>query len=149
MTDHFPRRVLLTGGAGFIGTNLTRLLLAERPDIERVVVLDLLTYAGNRENLAGLEGPRFRLCPGDITDQVLVAGLFAEERFDTVLHLAAESHVDRSIEDPLAFVRSNVMGTAVLLHAARTAWKDRRDVRFHHVSTDEVYGSLGETGLFR
>jgi dTDP-glucose 4,6-dehydratase len=153
MTDHRPRRVLLTGGAGFIGTNLTRLLLDERPDVERVVVLDVLTYAGNPENLAGLaeaHGPRFRLVQGDIADAAQVGGLFRDEGFDTVLHLAAESHVDRSIEDPLAFVRTNVLGTATLLHAARTAWAGRREgVRFHHVSTDEVFGSLGENGLFR
>lgn len=149
MPDHHPRRVLLTGGAGFIGTNLVRFLLERRPDIERVVVLDLMTYAGNPENLAGLDGPRFRLVQGDICDAALVAGLLADEHIDSVLHLAAESHVDRSIEDPLAFVRCNVLGTATLLHAARAAWKGRSDVRFHHVSTDEVFGSLGETGLFR
>ena len=152
MTDlHTPRRILVTGGAGFIGTGLVRFLLG-RPagaGVERIVVLDLLTYAGNRANLAGLDGPRFQLVAGDITDGALVSRLFAEERFDTVMHLAAESHVDRSIEDPLAFVRTNVLGTGTLLHAARQAWKERTDVRFHHVSTDEVFGSLGETGLFR
>jgi dTDP-glucose 4,6-dehydratase len=147
---HTPRRILVTGGAGFIGTGLVRFLLGRPADagIERIVVLDLLTYAGNRANLAGLDA-RCRLVEGDICDGPLVAGLLADERIDTVLHLAAESHVDRSIEDPLAFVRTNVVGTATLLHAARKAWKGRSDVRFHHVSTDEVFGSLGETGLFR
>ncbi len=145
---HTPRNILVTGGAGFIGTGLVRYLL-ERTAAQRVVGLDLLTYAGNRANLAGLDGPRFRLVEGDICDGALVARLLADEAIDTVLHLAAESHVDRSIEDPLAFVRTNVVGTATLLHAARDAWKGRSDVRFHHVSTDEVFGSLGETGLFR
>ncbi|MEK7413734.1 MAG: dTDP-glucose 4,6-dehydratase [Planctomycetota bacterium] len=151
MTDFSPRRILLTGGAGFIGTNLVRHLLATYPALERLVVLDLMTYAGNPENLAGLaeqHGARYRLVEGDIADQPFVTDLFRDEGFDTVLHLAAESHVDRSIEDPLAFVRTNVVGTATLLHAARSAWKDRKDVRFHHVSTDEVFGSLGESGLF-
>ncbi len=149
VNPHLPRRILITGGAGFIGTNLVRFLLEQRPDVERIVVLDLLTYAGNRANLAGLDAGRCRLVEGDICDAGLVGGLLNDERLDTVLHLAAESHVDRSIEDPLAFVRTNITGTATLLHAARAAWKGRSDVRFHHVSTDEVFGSLGETGLFR
>jgi dTDP-glucose 4,6-dehydratase len=146
---------MVTGGAGFIGCNLVRHLLTTHADL-RVVVLDALTYAGNPANLAGLAEAyvgRFRFVEGNICDEVLVARLFAEEPLDTVIHLAAESHVDRSIDDPLAFVRTNVLGTAVLLHAARLAWKNRpasgdKSVRFHHVSTDEVFGSLGSTGLF-
>ncbi len=151
---HHPRRVLVTGGAGFIGCNLVRHLLASH-EAMRVVNLDALTYAGNPANLAGLDEThlgRYSFVHGDITDEGLVRRLFSEEDLDTVVHLAAESHVDRSIEDPLAFVRTNVLGTAVLLHAARTHWKGRPDtgtgsVRFHHVSTDEVFGSL-ERGFF-
>jgi dTDP-glucose 4,6-dehydratase len=149
-TNHHPRICLVTGGAGFIGTNLVRHLLATHADL-RVVVLDALTYAGNPANLAGLDAAhpgRYRFVHGDIADPPAVARLFADEAIDTVFHLAAESHVDRSIDDPLAFVRTNLTGTAVLLHAARQAWQGRRDVRFHHVSTDEVFGSLGATGHF-
>jgi dTDP-glucose 4,6-dehydratase len=136
--------VLLTGGAGFIGSNLVRLLLAERPDW-RVVVLDKLTYAGNVENLAGLEAsPRYRFVRGDIGDGELLADLFETERLDVVLHLAAESHVDRSIVAPAVFIDTNVRGTQKLLEAARTFGVRR----FVHVSTDEVYGSLGPTGAF-
>jgi dTDP-glucose 4,6-dehydratase len=157
MTDvsHHPRTILITGGAGFIGCNVVRHLLAEHADC-RLVVLDALTYAGNPANLAGLAetyGDRYRFVHGDILNEALVGELFAAEAFDTVIHLAAESHVDRSIEDPLCFVRTNVLGTAVLLHAARQAWKGRPSsgtgsVRFHHVSTDEVFGSLGDEGFF-
>jgi dTDP-glucose 4,6-dehydratase len=153
--SHHPRCVMVTGGAGFIGCNLVRHLLTTHADL-RVVVLDALTYAGNPSNLAGLAETyvgRYRFVEGNICDEALVAQLFVEEPLDTVIHLAAESHVDRSIDDPLAFVRTNVLGTAVLLHAARLAWKNRptsggNSVRFHHVSTDEVFGSLGSTGLF-
>jgi dTDP-glucose 4,6-dehydratase len=136
--------VLVTGGAGFIGSNLVRLLLAERPEW-RVVNLDKLTYAGNAENLADLAGnPRYRFVRGDICDGGLVGRLFEEERIEAVMHLAAESHVDRSILSPSAFIETNVSGTQVLLDAAR----QRSVRRFLHVSTDEVYGSLGPTGLF-
>ena len=152
---HHPRVALVTGGAGFIGSNLVHHLLGTHADL-RVVVLDALTYAGNPANLAGLAEAhpgRYRFVHGDICDAALLGRLFAEEPFDSVIHLAAESHVDRSIDDPLAFVRTNVMGTATVLHAARQAWKGRPaggagSVRFHHVSTDEVFGSLGDTGLF-
>lgn len=149
---HHPRCVLITGGAGFIGSNLVRHLLATHADL-RVIVLDALTYAGSLANLAGLaeaHAQRYRFVHGDICDHVLVGQQFAETPIDTVIHLAAESHVDRSIDDPLAFVRTNVLGTAVLLNAAREAWKSRHmgGVRFHHVSTDEVFGSLGANGLF-
>ncbi len=155
VAPHHPRCALVTGGAGFIGCNLVRHLLSTHQDL-RVVVLDALTYAGNPANLAGLaesHPTRYRFIEGDIGDERLVGRIFAEEALDTVIHLAAESHVDRSIDDPLAFVRTNVLGTAILLHAARQAWKNRPaggagSVRFHHVSTDEVFGSLGTSGLF-
>jgi dTDP-glucose 4,6-dehydratase len=136
--------VLVTGGSGFIGSNLVRLLLAERPDW-RVVNLDKLTYAGNAENLADLERhPRYRFVRDDVADGVAVAALFRSERIDGIFHLAAESHVDRSILAPSVFIETNVRGTQVLLEAAR----EFRVRRFLHVSTDEVYGSLGPTGLF-
>jgi dTDP-glucose 4,6-dehydratase len=136
--------VLVTGGCGFIGTNLVRLLLAERPDW-RIVNLDKLTYAGNPENLADLEGhARYRLVRGDICNGELVADVLGTERIDAVMHLAAESHVDRSILTPAVFVDTNVRGTQVLLEAAR----EHGVQRFLHVSTDEVYGSLGPEGLF-
>jgi dTDP-glucose 4,6-dehydratase len=135
--------LLVTGAAGFIGSNLVRLIAAERP-ADRVVVLDKLTYAGNAENLAGLEGPRFRFVRGDTCNGELVAELWRSEKIDAVLHLAAESHVDRSILAPSIFIETNVRGTQVLLEAAR----ELGCARFVHVSTDEVYGSLGPTGLF-
>ncbi len=135
--------LLLTGGAGFIGSNLVRLLLAERA-ADRVVVLDKLTYAGNLENLERLDSPRYRFVRGDITDGALLAELWRTERMDAVLHLAAESHVDRSILAPAVFIETNVRGTQVLLEAARELGVKK----FVHVSTDEVYGSLGPTGLF-
>ena len=136
--------VLVTGGSGFIGSNLVRLILAERPDW-RVVNLDKLTYAGNPENLADLAAsPRYRFVRADICNGELVADLFQAEKIGGVLHLAAESHVDRSILAPAVFVETNVRGTQVLLEAAREFGVER----FLHVSTDEVYGSLGPTGLF-
>ncbi len=136
--------VLVTGGCGFIGSNLVRLILAERPSW-RVVNLDKLTYAGNAENLVGLAGnPRYRFVRGDICNGELVAEIFRSERIDVVMHLAAESHVDRSILAPSVFIETNVRGTQVLLEAARELGAKR----FLHVSTDEVYGSLGPTGLF-
>ncbi|MGC3996228.1 MAG: dTDP-glucose 4,6-dehydratase [Anaeromyxobacter sp.] len=136
--------VLVTGGAGFIGSNLVRLLLAERPSW-RIVNLDKLTYAGNAENLADLaDHPRYRFVRADICDGATVASVMAEEAVDAVMHLAAESHVDRSILAPSVFIDTNVRGTQVLLEAAR----ERGVKRFLHVSTDEVYGSLGPTGFF-
>jgi len=136
--------ILLTGGSGFIGSNLVRLVLSERPGW-RVVNLDKLTYAGNAENLADLTGnSRYRFVRGDICNGELIADLFRNERFDAVMHLAAESHVDRSILAPSIFIETNVRGTQVLLEAAREFGVKR----FLHVSTDEVYGSLGATGLF-
>ena len=142
---------LVTGGAGFIGGNFVLEAVARG---ERVVNLDALTYAGNRDTLASLEGnPEHVFVHGDIGDRALVARLLAEHRPDAVVNFAAESHVDRSIDGPAAFVQTNVVGTLALLEAVRDYWKgledDARDgFRFLHVSTDEVYGTLGETGLF-
>jgi len=147
---HNPRTILVTGGAGFIGCNLVRHLLAGDPDL-RVVTLDALTYAGTKANLEGLD-PRYQdrhsFVTGDIRDPSLVADLLGQEKIDTICHLAAETHVDRSIDEPMDFVRCNVLGTCSLLEAARAAWRGRDNVRFHHVSTDEVYGSLGDEGVF-
>ena len=140
-------RILVTGAAGFIGSNLMHFLSRCR-EVERIVGLDAMTYAGHRDNLSGTLDDRCGLIEGDIGDARLVEAILCEEKIDTIIHLAAESHVDRSIEDPLCFVRTNVLGTAVLLHQARQVWKGRSDVRFHHVSTDEVFGSLGGEGLF-
>jgi dTDP-glucose 4,6-dehydratase len=143
---------LITGGAGFIGCNFVRLVLAETE--ARVVVLDSLTYAGSLENLAGvLDDPRFTFVLGDIADRAAVRQVFAEHRPTAVLNFAAESHVDRSIEDASAFIRTNIVGTFELLEAARRyladlTGSDREAFRFLHVSTDEVYGSLGPTGAF-
>jgi dTDP-glucose 4,6-dehydratase len=141
-------RVLVTGGAGFIGSNFVRWLLegdGRGEGVERVVVLDALTYAGNLANLQGLkERADFSFVRGDIRDENLVENLLKMERIDALVNFAAESHVDRSILDPLAFVRTNVEGTQVLLHASRRAGT----ARFLQVSTDEVYGSLGPTGRF-
>jgi dTDP-glucose 4,6-dehydratase len=154
MQPFTPRRVLLTGGAGFIGSTVVRRLLAcasQEGQIERLVVLDALTYAGHRVNLAEVEADeRYTFVHGDICDRALVGKLFSDHAFDAVVHLAAETHVDRSIESADAFVRTNVNGTFTLLDAARRAWggAGRRDVRFVHVSTDEVFGALGETGHF-
>ena len=139
--------LLVTGGAGFIGCNFVRLALAERE--ARVVVLDKLTYAGHRESLADVErDPRFRFVEGDIADRALLSRLFAEEPLDAVVNFAAESHVDRSIESPGDFVHTNVVGTFELLEAARRHFATRPGFRFLHVSTDEVYGTLGAEGLF-
>jgi dTDP-glucose 4,6-dehydratase len=135
--------ILVTGGAGFIGSNHVRLLLAESAD--RVVNLDLLTYAGNLASLAGLEDePRYTFVRGDIRDRRLVRGLLADHRIEAVIHFAAESHVDRSVEGPEQFVQTNVLGTEILLEESRAAGVQR----FVMVSTDEVYGSLGKQGRF-
>lgn len=147
---HSAKRVLITGGAGFIGSNLVRTLLSGGT-VERVVVLDALTYAGHLVSLEGVDrshDERFRFVRGDICDGPVVSNTLSDERIDTIIHLAAESHVDRSIDSPLVFVQTNVMGTATLLQAASAFWNGRKDVRFHHVSTDEVFGSLGESGFF-
>jgi dTDP-glucose 4,6-dehydratase len=139
-------RLLITGGAGFIGANFVHLRLREHPG-QRLVVLDALTYAGNPANLQAVQGrPELRFVQGDVRDTALVEQLLREEHLDTVVHFAAESHVDRSITGPDAFIETNVVGTHSLLKAARRVWLEERAVpvhRFHHVSTDEVYGSLG------
>ena len=140
------RRLLVTGGAGFIGCNFVHHWLRNHPD-DRLLVLDALTYAGNRSSLAPLEGrTNFRFIHGNICDQELVTQLLRDESIDTLVHFAAESHVDRSITGPAAFIETNVLGTHSLLEAARKVWLQERagqPHRFHHVSTDEVYGSLG------
>ena len=142
------KKILITGGAGFIGSHVIRLFVNKYPDYA-IVNLDVLTYAGNLENLRDIENaPNYSFVKGDITDESFINQLFTEQSFDAVIHLAAESHVDRSILDPLSFVKTNVIGTAVLLNAAKQSWKDMEGKLFYHVSTDEVYGSLGETGFF-
>ena len=148
---HLPHSVLVTGAAGFIGSNLVLRLLRLYPQL-RVVSLDLLTYAGSLANLEGADADRHTFVQGDICDGALVTRLIVDHAIDTVLHLAAESHVDRSIDGPAAFVQTNVVGTYTLLEAARQVWlvqgkaaqwaAQGRTVRFHHVSTDEVYGDL-------
>jgi dTDP-glucose 4,6-dehydratase len=141
--------ILLTGGAGFIGSHLTRLFVKKYPHY-KIVNLDKLTYAGNLENLRDIENePNYQFIKGDIIDLVLLRKLFEEHKFTAVLHCAAESHVDRSISEPLAFITTNVLGTASLLQAAKEAWiGNLEDKIFYHISTDEVYGSLGEEGFF-
>ncbi len=141
--------ILITGGAGFIGSHVVRLFVTKYPQY-KIVNLDALTYAGNLENLKDIEAaPNYQFEKGDITDEAAMQQLFARYAFDGVIHLAAESHVDRSISDPLQFVKTNVLGTANLLNVARKAWANAfSGKRFYHVSTDEVYGSLGEEGFF-
>lgn len=143
------RSILITGGAGFIGSHLVRLFVQKYPQY-LIYNLDSLTYAGNLENLKDIENlPNYKFIKGDIVAQEFVNELFQTYKFDSVIHLAAESHVDRSIEDPLAFVMTNVIGTMNLLNAFKSLWKnDFQDKLFYHISTDEVYGSLGAEGLF-
>ena len=143
------KKILITGGAGFIGSHVVRRFVSNYPDYE-ILNLDVLTYAGNLANLTDVEDlPNYRFVKADITDAVAMNDLFEQENFDAVIHLAAESHVDRSIADPTAFVMTNVIGTVNLLNAARAYWKGDYDKkRFYHVSTDEVYGALAETGMF-
>lgn len=151
---HSPRTfqsLLITGGAGFIGSHVIRRLLRTQPQT-RIVNLDALTYAGNLANLADVEThENYTFVKGDIQDAELLAALFAEHAFDGVIHLAAESHVDRSITNPLAFLETNILGTATMLNVAKQSWTERGcmdEALFYHVSTDEVYGSLGQDGLF-
>lgn len=141
--------LLITGGAGFIGSHVVRRFVQNYPNYH-IYNLDALTYAGNLENLKDIEDfPNYHFIKGDIVDEPFINDLFVKINFDGVIHLAAESHVDRSIEDPLAFVRTNIIGTVNLLNAAKKIWKDDYEgKRFYHVSTDEVYGSLGQEGLF-
>jgi len=146
------KNVLVTGGCGFIGSNFVRLAMQQLPSC-RLVNLDKLTYAGNPKSLEDFEADtRYRFVRGDICDANLIDRLFVEERIDTVVHFAAESHVDRSIHGPAEFIQTNIVGTFTLLEAARKAWISpagvKDGVRFLHVSTDEVYGSLGDTGYF-
>lgn len=145
-----PSAVLVTGGAGFIGSNFIHSFISNNPAC-RVVNLDVLTYAGNLKNLTDVSGnPQYRFVKGDIGDAALVAEILAQEKIDAVVHFAAESHVDRSITGPEIFVRTNVLGTQVLLEESRKHWLSGSvpDFRFFQISTDEVYGSLGDTGFF-
>jgi dTDP-glucose 4,6-dehydratase len=142
------KKILITGGAGFIGSHVVKLFVKKYPHYQ-IYNLDALTYAGNLENLKDVENAdNYQFVKGDITDEQFINDLFSEHGFDAVIHLAAESHVDRSILDPLSFVKTNVLGTAVLLNASKRSWADKAGKLFYHVSTDEVYGSLGETGFF-
>tara|TARA_B100000795_G_scaffold250325_1_gene218440 strand:+ start:112 stop:1173 length:1062 start_codon:yes stop_codon:yes gene_type:complete len=144
-----PKNILITGAAGFIGSHVLRLMILKYPTYN-FVNLDLLTYAGNIQNISDLEFlANYTFVKGDICDEGLVKTLFEEHKITAVIHLAAESHVDRSIVDPMAFIQTNVLGTVNLLNAAKEYWKgDFEGKLFYHVSTDEVYGSLGKTGLF-
>ncbi len=143
------KKILVTGGAGFIGSHVIRLFVNKYPDYH-IYNLDKLTYAGNLLNLTDVENmPNYTFIKGDIVDGDFIMKLFKEHQFDGVIHLAAESHVDRSIENPMEFVMTNVTGTVNLLNAAKAIWKDGFEgKRFYHVSTDEVYGSLGNEGFF-
>ncbi|WP_278020400.1 dTDP-glucose 4,6-dehydratase [Flavobacterium ginsengisoli] len=143
------KKILITGGAGFIGSHVVRRFVNKYPEYQ-IYNLDALTYAGNLENIKDIENkPNYNFIKGDIVDEAFINELFSLHNFDGVLHLAAESHVDRSIEDPLAFVKTNVIGTMNLLNATKNQWKNNFDnKRFYHISTDEVYGTLGEEGLF-
>ncbi len=143
------KNILITGGAGFIGSHVVRRFVNKYPDYH-IFNLDALTYAGNLENLKDVESKKnYTFLHGDITDEASINSIFNTYQFHSVIHLAAESHVDRSITDPLSFAKTNILGTMILLNAFKALWKNNWEgKRFYHVSTDEVYGSLGETGLF-
>ena len=153
------KKILVTGGAGFIGSNFIQYVLDKDQSIALILNLDLLTYAGNLENLKNIErNPRYQFVQGDICDTELVDQIFTEYGIDTVVHFAAESHVDRSITDPQIFLKTNILGTQVLLDTAKKHWnlhpedkhcrEYRSGVKYLQVSTDEVYGALGKTGMF-
>lgn len=143
------KKILITGGAGFIGSHVVRLFVNKYSEYH-IYNLDSLSYAGNLENLKDIESKdNYTFLRGDITDESYVDEIFNTYRFERVIHLAAESHVDRSIADPLAFAKTNILGTMVLLNAFKNLWQDAwHGKQFYHVSTDEVYGTLGESGLF-
>jgi dTDP-glucose 4,6-dehydratase len=143
------KTIIITGGAGFIGSHVVRLFVNKYPGY-KIVNLDKLTYAGNLENLEDIDKlPNYEFVKADITDSEAIRNVFAKYRPDGVIHLAAESHVDRSIANPMEFIHTNIVGTVVLLNAVRELWKDHFEGKlFYHISTDEVYGSLGETGFF-
>jgi dTDP-glucose 4,6-dehydratase len=143
------KNILITGGAGFIGSHVVRLFINKYPDY-KIFNLDSLTYAGNLENLKDVESKsNYKFLNGDITDETYINKIFKKHQFQGVIHLAAESHVDRSISDPLGFAKTNILGTMILLNAFKTIWFNNWDgKKFYHVSTDEVYGALGNTGLF-
>lgn len=144
----FVRNILITGGAGFIGSHLVQHFVKAYPGYQ-IINLDNLTYAGNLENLKEIEhAPNYKFIKGDITNESFIKELFDIYGFDGVIHLAAESHVDRSISDPMSFIMTNIVGTVNLLNAARDHWKGEEGKLFYHVSTDEVYGSLGAEGFF-
>jgi len=145
----FKKKILVTGGAGFIGSHVIRLLVNKYADC-LIVNLDKLTYAGNLENITDIEEkPNYEFLRGDIVDGEFINSLFKKYNFDGVIHLAAESHVDRSIVSPMDFINTNIIGTVNLLHAAKMIWQDDYSNKlFYHISTDEVYGSLGAEGFF-
>ncbi len=141
-------KLLITGGAGFIGSHVVNRFVKFYPDL-KIINLDKLTYAGNLENLKDIENhPNYSFIKGDINDADFIHQLFERELFDGVIHLAAESHVDRSIQDPLSFIHTNILGTVNLLNAAKQYWENMEGKKFYHISTDEVYGSLEHGGYF-
>ncbi|MDF0706879.1 dTDP-glucose 4,6-dehydratase [Flagellimonas okinawensis] len=148
MDKNIPKNILITGGAGFIGSHVVRRFVSQYKSYN-VFNLDVLTYAGNLENLKDIEqAPNYTFIKGDISDSNYISSLFQKQMFDAVVHLAAESHVDRSITDPMSFVKTNVLGTVNLLNSSVQLAKENPDFLFYHISTDEVYGSLGKDGFF-